>query len=551
MTGRKLRQWQIAAIDAYREANPQDFLVTATPGAGKTTFALALATNLLEARQVDRVVVVCPTDHLRGQWAAAANHAGITLDPTLTNAVGPVSEDFDGYVTTYAQVAMKPAVHRRRVESKRTLVILDEVHHAGDGLSWGDAVSEAFGPARRRLSLTGTPFRTKADERIPFVNYEVDGDEVISLADYSYGYREALNEGVVRPVMFAAYTGNARWKNSAGDVIAASLSESGTKDQEQKAWKTVLNPKGKWIPHVIAAADERLSQVRAAGMPDAGAMLLATNQEDAKAYAEIVYQVTGVKPVLALSEDPKASAKIAAFTRSQDKWIVAVRLVSEGTDIPRLAVGVWATSYRTPLFFAQAVGRFVRSRRRGETATVFLPAVRPLLALAAELENDRNSVFNPPKPGTEMLDPIPSDGETSENGGWEALDAEAEFAHILASGKAVTADPYAGLDDAEAEYVGLPGLLDPASMARLLSQRDADLRSKVALSSEERISPAWVEAAGLRKEINTLVARISAKSGQSFAQVHASARKAVPGPPSATAPVDKLAARRDWLMSRA
>ena len=52
-------------------------------------------------------------------------------------------------------------------------------------------------------------------------------------------------------------------------------------------------------------------------------------------------------------------------------------------DVPRAACLAWMTSYRTPLFFAQAVGRVVRARRPGESATVFLPAVRPLLALAA------------------------------------------------------------------------------------------------------------------------------------------------------------------------
>ena len=134
-----------------------------------------------------------------------------------------------------------------------------------------------------------------------------------------------------------------------------------------------------------AAADQRLTEIRATGMPDAGAMLLASDQESARAYASIVQRVSGEEPVVVLSEDPKASALIDAFANGKQRWIVAVRMVSEGVDIPRLAVGAWATSYRTPLFFAQAVGRFVRARRPNESATLFLPAVRPLLALAAEL----------------------------------------------------------------------------------------------------------------------------------------------------------------------
>src|SRR3712207_8739115 len=75
-TSRPLRAWQAEALGRYEEAAPKDFLVTATPGAGKTTFALTLAARLLQRREIARVVVVCPTDHLRLQWAEAADRMG-------------------------------------------------------------------------------------------------------------------------------------------------------------------------------------------------------------------------------------------------------------------------------------------------------------------------------------------------------------------------------------------------------------------------------------------------------------------------------------------
>lgn len=548
----RLRSWQVAALRRYREQERRrDFLVTATPGAGKTTFALALARSLIEDRIVDRVIVVCPTDHLRTQWAESADAAGVPLDAALSNAVGPVRPDLRGYVTTYAQVAAKPALHAARTSAKRSLVILDEVHHAGDGLSWGDAVATAFDGAARRVCLTGTPFRTRPDERIPFVRYEADADGGwCSAADFTYGYRDALRDGVVRPVVFAAYTGTSRWRNSAGEVIAASLSEPNTKSVEATAWRTALNPKGHWVPHVIAAMDERITYLRSSGMPDAAGLVLASDQDDARDYAAIVEQVTGEAPVVILSDDPRASEKITAFTRGTQRMAVCVRMVSEGVDVPRAACLAWMTSYRTPLFFAQGVGRVVRARGAGESATVFLPAVRPLLALAAELENERNHVIPPPASSEDgdLLDVEAVVAEPSERDLAELVDADASFAHILHGGRAVVADPLSAEDE---DFLGLPGMLTPEQTAALLARRDSHARERA--SGAEAPTPpteaaAWRAGAELRREVNRLVGIYAARTASPHGKVHALLRRAVPGPASAAAPVDVLERRRDHVM---
>ena len=574
-TGARLRLWQREALAKYQTEPRKDFLLTATPGAGKTTFALSLAVGLLGRRVIDRVIVVAPTDHLRSQWAEAAEGFGIALAPNLGNSVGPVPADLHGYVTTYAQVAGKPTLHAARATSRRSLIVLDEIHHAGDGLSWGEAVEDAFTGAARRLCLTGTPFRTRVGERIPFVRYEPDGEGgLVSTADFSYGYADALRDHVVRPVVFAAYTGVSRWRNSAGEVVAASLTEAGTKSTEQAAWRTALDPNGDWVPHVIAAMDERLAQLRASGMPDAAGLVLASDQEDARAYASIVHRVTGEKPYLILSDDPKASSKIAKFATGGPRIAVCVRMVSEGVDVPRAACLAWLTSYRTPLFFAQAVGRVVRSRGRHESATVFLPAVRPLLSLAAELENERNHVLPPPAgpaDSLELVDELPDEqpeqAESALLEEWQALAAEAQFAHVLHGGRAVTPDsgPAAASEaDGEDDFIGLPGLLSAEQTAALLARRDEELRKRATrarrpdpadqpVEPAEPASPAmggWRAAADLRREVNRLVAVLAARTGVPHAALHAQLRAAVPGPASASASVEVLESRREYLMAR-
>lgn len=561
-----MRAWQAEAIKKYLEVpERRDFTVTATPGAGKTNFALRLVKHLYSQKIIDRIIIVVPTDHLRTQWAESAHRLGLRLDSTLGNDA-MLKKEFQGYVTTYAQVAGHPLLHERRTEAPhRTFVVFDEIHHAGDGLSWGDAIREAFTPAVRRLALTGTPFRTSAVERIPFVTYEDDSDGTKSVADYSYTYTEALNSSVVRPVLFAAYTGVARWSTNAGEVMA-NLTDELNQEEEFQAWKTILDPKGEWVPHVLAAAAARLEEKRAAGMPDAAMLVLASDQETAKAYAKVLENVTGVKPTLALSEDPKASQKISAFSGNYEKYLVAVRMVSEGVDIPRCAVLVWLTSYRTPLFFAQAVGRVVRARRAGESATVFLPAVRPLLALAAELEKSRDHVLAPKvvKDDEGMLEVEIEAREPSGDLGneYKALASQAQFAHVVFSGRSVTAEPETGpLSDEESDYLGLfgePGLLSPEQTAAMLAGRDKDLRLRSKMVTKGNDDESFAEKqvalheklAALRKEISLLVNRFATRTGKLHSEIHIMVRRNVPGPATAEANIDILTRRRDWLLSR-
>ena len=391
-TATHLRAWQAAALEKYFTESPRDFLAVATPGAGKTTFALTVAAELLSRRLVDRVTVVAPTEHLKVQWAEAAARAGIPIDPSYSGKKGPTSKDYVGVAVTYAGIAVNPLAHRIRTERFKTLVIMDEVHHAGDALSWGEAVREAFDPAHRRLALTGTPFRSDVNP-IPFVTYEPGPDGVPrSRADYTYGYAQALADHVVRPVLFMAYSGEMQWRTRAGDEVAARLGEPLTKDMTAQALRTALDPGGAWMPSVLAAADKRLVEVRR-HVPDAGGLVIASDQDSARAYAALLKEITGVKPVVVLSDEKTSSKRIAAFSEGDDRWMVAVRMVSEGVDVPRLAVGVYATTAATPLYFAQAIGRFVRARKRGETASVFLPSVPRLLGHASEMELQRDHVL--------------------------------------------------------------------------------------------------------------------------------------------------------------
>src|SRR5689334_15689502 len=462
---RPLRAWQRRALTKYLAAKPQDFLAVATPGAGKTTFGLRVAAELLADRTIETITIVTPTEHLKHQWAKAAAEQGIHIDSNFRNTNAMTSRDYHGVAVTYAQVAAHPSLHRVRTENRKTLVLLDEVHHGGDAKSWGDAIREAFTPAVRRLCLTGTPFRSD-DSPIPFVQYEESsGGFKTSKADHTYGYSDALRDGVVRPVLFLAYSGEASWRTSAGEEYTARLGEPLTQEQTARAWRTALDPAGEWIPAVLLAADTRLSQVRQS-VPDAGGLVIATDQESARAYAKILERISGETPTLVLSDDPKASGRIKEFSETTERWIVAVRMVSEGVDVPRLAVGVYATSASTPLFFAQAIGRYVRARKKGETASVFLPSVPHLLGLASEMEAQRDHVLGLPKQKDGLDDDLLERAQREENAEgelekqFEALSATAELDQVIYDGTSFGMGALTGTPEEE-EYLGLPGLLTP------------------------------------------------------------------------------------------
>ena len=540
-----LRGWQRRALVRYLGAKPRDFLAVATPGAGKTAFALRIAGELLADGTVERFTVVVPTEHLKTQWALAAARVGIALDPKFSNSSAQTSSEYHGVVVTYAQVASHPTRHRVRTENFRTLVVFDEIHHGGDAKSWGDAIREAYSDATRRLALTGTPFRSD-DSAIPFVTYEPDGDGLMrSSADHTYGYAEALADGVVRPVVFLAYSGEARWRDSAGEEHAARLGEPLTAEQTARAWRTALNPAGEWIPAVLQAANTRLSQLREGGMPDAGAMVIASDQTAARAYAAALTKLTGQTPTVVLSDDPGSSARIAEYSGGTSPWLVAVRMVSEGVDVPRLAVGVYATSASTPLFFAQAIGRFVRSRRPGETASIFLPSVPNLLLLASEMEAQRNHVLGKPHRESQEDDEYVElrKSEPSElDNGFESLGADAELDQVIFDGSSFGTATPAGSEE-EADYLGIPGLLDAEQMRDLLRRRQEEQLTKRTATGEVPRPSTHGQLRELRRELNTLVSIAHHRTGKPHGWIHSELRRICGGPPIAAATTDQLKAR--------
>ena len=389
-TSVQLRKWQIDHNESYRiaeRASRRDWLTNANPGAGKTLCISALAMQLLQEGRIDRVTVVVPTLGLKEQWATAAARVGLQLQP-IENGDGRESRDFHGCVVTYGQVTVA-AQHHANLTTKfgRTLVVLDEIHHAGDFADWGKKLRLAFGQAHRRILLTGTPFRSD-NQAIPFAPY--DPDTGILKPDYSYGYGSAVRDGVNRPVTIEAYDGTARWRDldSETQVELVDMKETDT----PQALRTILDSNLTWLPEIIRIANQRLLGMRTnpdEPIHDAAGLIIAMDQTHARAIKDMMRARLGIDAELILSEDADSVRRLRAFTDSKQSWVIAVRMISEGIDIPRLRVCVYATNYRTELFFRQAIGRIIRVTGDDAVgAVMFIPALRSLKEFGKRVEDE-------------------------------------------------------------------------------------------------------------------------------------------------------------------
>jgi superfamily II DNA or RNA helicase len=401
----ELRIWQQEAFRSVTAATVQgkkDFLCVATPGSGKTKFALAVAHYFLKEKYCERIVVVTPTDSLKRQWAQeAATFAGLDIDPDFTNAMGAEAVDYHGMVVTYSLLGQdKKQIHKQLTFQKKTFVIFDEIHHAGDNLSWGNAIRESFDKAVFRLAISGTAFRSD-DNPIPFISYE----NRVSIADYTYAYDRAIKENVCRPVYFCLFDGKMKWKVGS-EEFESTFKEYLTPDQVSKRLKTAIDAKGNWVRDVISAAEQKLTEIRRSH-PTAGAMIFAATQKHAKEIASVVEDITGIKPPVVVSEESDSSDELEAFKNSNARWLVSVKMVSEGVDIPRLRIGVYFTIVKAELFFRQAVGRFVRVLKDllYQDAFIFIPQDREVVKLAENIQTERDHALDEAeRPGTAGAD---------------------------------------------------------------------------------------------------------------------------------------------------
>ena len=491
------------ALAGWSGADP--ILISAAPGAGKTRPALEFARRQLLSGQVGAVVVACPTAPLTRQWAHAAHELGLDLAPDADSPRPP--SGFHGVAVTYARIAKAP---RRWASAlpRSTLLIADEAHHLGEDLTWGESFATAFADRSHWLLLSGTPFRSDATP-IPGVSYDSDG---IAEPDVSYSFAEAVADGVCRPVSFVAYDGTLSWR-SGDDVIESGFDTVLSTREASRRYRTAIStelPDG--LPRILREADARLRTVRQDGHADAAGLIVAADSEHARQIAKLLREATGCSPVVVLHAEARAAARLAAFRSSREPWIVAVNMVSEGVDIPRLRVGVYATAAKTPLIFRQIVGRFVRTipDRPQEPSWLYVPADPVLRDHAATIEHEVRRALR--RPGETDPAELEEPRERRETDRTPALDFEPVSADVAAQMSLFGGGP-PGVGGAAAPKPA------PAAARWLTPEPEPDpIHDAV---------PAFERRARLRDERHRLVSEVRRRDGTSHREINAWLNRAV------------------------
>jgi len=495
----QLRSWQQKALTIYRKQwarGDKSILWEATPGAGKTTAALQLCLHQLDEGESKNVIIVVPTTHLKRQWAMSAASINIDINNNFSTKWG-LGGDYDGLATTYQQVANSPAAFRKLARS--SVIVLDEIHHAGVGHQWGEALESAFNASKFILALSGTAFRSD-NSAIPFVEYTSGGE---SRPDYIYGYSQAIEEGVCRPIAFFTYGGEVAWME-AGETVEAGFTDDLFGSMAARRLRVALEPDSGWVRPMIQDAHKMLQETRRTH-PDAGGLLVAADQEHARSLAQLLANISGSWPTVVLSDDPEASNKIKDFSYSNQEWIVACNMVSEGVDIPRLRVGVYATTISTKMYFRQFLGRMVRvtpDLKGVQVAYVYLPADPRLKRLAEEVESEIAHVLKR-RPDLDWRDEQASSGDVEAGDpAWSALYSS-----------------NSGLDAVILGGQQLPLFSDPKFIPIQDTQAmQAKIREKV----EERVQPLTLaeQKENCAKMITSLVGRVHFKTKMPYPEIH-------------------------------
>ena len=409
----KLREWQNNCLDAFvshrNKSKRNTFVFEACPGAGKSHMAAELAWQMCndDDKQVDLVIVVVPWKSIQGDESngmiKAFDQRGLVVRNRLMLRGArivqqPVPTAFDAIITTYAETMTVEGIETIQLWKSKGLKIsfvFDEIHHASEQKGeWGSLAEEAHESSDMTIVMSGTYFRTD-QQPIKFVRYRDNGEPRTDCPPYKY--QTAVADRVCRPVAFKFFDAELKCIDEIEGIETHALSSINENDRRfGKVMREAFHPEGDVVRHMIHGIDEHLQRTRRR-FYSAGALITCRpgrddNSEDkhVKQIAQKVRQYTGQEVMVVTHNDRNAQGKIDQFRNGTLPYLVAVNMISEGVDIPRLRAVGFMRYIRSEMMFRQIVGRTLRMTddEDGTAAMGFMPKFDLMTQFARNMEGE-------------------------------------------------------------------------------------------------------------------------------------------------------------------
>jgi superfamily II DNA or RNA helicase len=526
------RPWQQQAEIRYFHEVAKTFLLEACPGAGKTKWALSVAARLLREGRVQRIVIVAPLRTVKRQWARDARLFGLVIDDTYKTRQGHAeSWNVHGIAVTYGAICNDAATFHQHCALRRTLVILDEIHHAAEYQGWGTALHQAFDGAQYIVSLSGTPFRREGT--IPFVMYvphPETGDE-ISAPDFQWTYRDERQSTPcsVRNIEPTLLDGTISLTDAATGLVAPYLLSSAVDDPSLTSARLLeaLNPGRPYFQTLLRQGQYLLDAQRQLD-PRRRGLIIAYSIKHAHAIAGVL-AANGYTSAVAAgtrnSPEKRQSERVLAEFQEDPQnhapdWLIAVRMASEGYDCERLAVLLYATNQLTEWAVVQAIGRVVRGEG---TAYVLAPAEPRLARLMQQIFSGDLVVKRVPV----ALDEDEEDADSrrvDEVASIKFFGTAAEpgeFVTLIDGGEFTQEDLRILHDAAEAHGIRRSGTSDLAHLYCEWARVDTHTPALDALNARADARLAVLSAVlVVRRRINGKVDQLVQRTGRSYRSIH-------------------------------
>lgn len=497
----KPRGWQVVALERFLNNEELNFLLEATPGAGKTIFSGLCAQRMFQDQEIDFVLIFVPNITIKGDEDAGFlgdwHKVGVEITRELKDGKGHPKE-FKGAVVTYSQLPnLVSSINTWKRNGLRILVIFDEVHHLTETNVWGSNAEAVARDVVKILSMTGTPFRGDG-KPISFLRYDKNQE---AIADFKFSYRQAVaaDPRICRPVQFIHDDGIAEFiRDEEEQKLRVSLAV--TQEQSADAARTLFRSDSNWLEAVLERAEDCLDDYRTWDTDAGGLVICRPGNDDnddkhLMKVARLGERVSGQAPETVHHDDREATSKIVAFRKGTKKWIYAVRKISEGVDIKRLRVLVMANRPTTELLFRQMVGRILRvdNEKNPGGATVFIAKFPQLVEWAARFSKEAQAGL---KDAAEKSNQMEPGDEREPSSSFVALGSVHEHGGAISDfGDSFTA---AEINTAERERLNDPQLHDIPVTKLAYYRRKLGLQSDPVQTADE---PLQIQKTKVRKLI--------------------------------------------------